>query len=297
MEEDTGKLDPHRRRDRPHPRCRLLAGRLQPRRHPAHRDRHQARSSAPAQTAPSRGQGVRRRSCATDRREPRCLRRPDGPAATIRCDVNLSLAPARAPTNASAPAPRRRTSTRCARSSAPCATRSSATRGILDAGEHGRPGDPPLPRGHRHHDVGPRRSPTPTTTATSPSRTWCPSAPSPRVGRGAARHAARARRRQKRRKRLQAEWGFSDLEMPRRREPPARWTLIEATVAAGASAPQSARKWWMGELAAPRQRRRRRARPSSASRPAAGRRGAAAGRREDDQRQAGPPGPRRRDRR
>jgi aspartyl-tRNA(Asn)/glutamyl-tRNA(Gln) amidotransferase subunit B len=50
-----------------------------------------------------------------------------------------------------------------------------------------------------------------------------------------------------RRKRLQAAWGFADLEF--------RDVLnsdlldeIEATVSAGAS-PQSARKWWTGELA------------------------------------------------
>ena len=42
MEEDTGKSLARRRRDRPHPRRRLLARRLQPRRHPAHRDRQQA---------------------------------------------------------------------------------------------------------------------------------------------------------------------------------------------------------------------------------------------------------------
>ena len=42
MEEDTGKSTARRRRHRPDPRRRLLAGRLQPRRHPADRDRHQA---------------------------------------------------------------------------------------------------------------------------------------------------------------------------------------------------------------------------------------------------------------
>lgn len=50
-----------------------------------------------------------------------------------------------------------------------------------------------------------------------------------------------------RRRRLLGEWGFSDLEM---RDVINAGALdhIEATVAAGASA-QSARKWWMGELA------------------------------------------------
>ncbi|MDR2347201.1 MAG: Asp-tRNA(Asn)/Glu-tRNA(Gln) amidotransferase subunit GatB [Bifidobacteriaceae bacterium] len=50
-----------------------------------------------------------------------------------------------------------------------------------------------------------------------------------------------------RRKRLQAEWGFSDLEM-RDAVNAGALELIEATVAAGASA-AGARKWWMGELA------------------------------------------------
>lgn len=49
------------------------------------------------------------------------------------------------------------------------------------------------------------------------------------------------------RARLQADWGFSDLEM---RDVVAAdaMNLIEDTIVEGAS-PQSARKWWMGELA------------------------------------------------
>ncbi|HJC70678.1 MAG TPA: Asp-tRNA(Asn)/Glu-tRNA(Gln) amidotransferase GatCAB subunit B, partial [Candidatus Brachybacterium intestinipullorum] len=50
-----------------------------------------------------------------------------------------------------------------------------------------------------------------------------------------------------RRRRLLGEWGFSDLEM-RDVINAGALDLIEQTVAAGASA-QSARKWWMGELA------------------------------------------------
>ncbi len=48
-------------------------------------------------------------------------------------------------------------------------------------------------------------------------------------------------------KRLQAEWGFADLEM-RDVFNAAAMELIERTVAAGSSA-QAARKWWLGELA------------------------------------------------
>jgi aspartyl-tRNA(Asn)/glutamyl-tRNA(Gln) amidotransferase subunit B len=50
-----------------------------------------------------------------------------------------------------------------------------------------------------------------------------------------------------RRARLQAEWGFTDLEM-RDVVNVGADRLIAETVAAGA-APQAARKWWMGELA------------------------------------------------
>ncbi|MDR1635361.1 MAG: Asp-tRNA(Asn)/Glu-tRNA(Gln) amidotransferase subunit GatB [Bifidobacteriaceae bacterium] len=50
-----------------------------------------------------------------------------------------------------------------------------------------------------------------------------------------------------RRKRLQAQWGFSDLEMRDAVNADAL-DLIAATVAAGAT-PAGARKWWMGELA------------------------------------------------
>ncbi|WP_277454884.1 Asp-tRNA(Asn)/Glu-tRNA(Gln) amidotransferase subunit GatB [Janibacter sp. DB-40] len=48
-----------------------------------------------------------------------------------------------------------------------------------------------------------------------------------------------------RRKRLQEEWGYSDLEMRDVLNAGAS-ELIEATVAAGAK-PQAARKWWLGE--------------------------------------------------
>ncbi|HEX4686386.1 MAG TPA: Asp-tRNA(Asn)/Glu-tRNA(Gln) amidotransferase subunit GatB [Nocardioides sp.] len=50
-----------------------------------------------------------------------------------------------------------------------------------------------------------------------------------------------------RRARLQALWGFSDLEM-RDTVGAGALGLVEETIAAGAS-PQAARKWWLGELA------------------------------------------------
>ncbi|MCL2542877.1 MAG: Asp-tRNA(Asn)/Glu-tRNA(Gln) amidotransferase subunit GatB [Nocardioidaceae bacterium] len=49
------------------------------------------------------------------------------------------------------------------------------------------------------------------------------------------------------RARLQEEWGFSDLEM-RDTVGAGALSLVEETVAAGAS-PQSARKWWLSDLA------------------------------------------------
>jgi aspartyl-tRNA(Asn)/glutamyl-tRNA(Gln) amidotransferase subunit B len=49
------------------------------------------------------------------------------------------------------------------------------------------------------------------------------------------------------RARLQAEWGFSDLDM-RDTVGAGAFGLVEETVAAGV-APQAARKWWLGELA------------------------------------------------
>ena len=89
------------------------------------------------------------------------------------------------------------------------------------------------------------RSPTPRTTATSPSPTWCRSR---RRASGSRSCAARCpRTRPQKRARLQAEWGFSDLEM-RDTVGAGALGLVEETIAAGA-APQAARKWWLGELA------------------------------------------------
>ena len=51
-----------------------------------------------------------------------------------------------------------------------------------------------------------------------------------------------------RRSRLQAEWGFTDLEMRDIHGNEGALDLIEQTIAAGAS-PATARKWWLTELA------------------------------------------------
>ena len=116
-----------------------------------------------------------------------------------------------------------------------------------------------------------------------------PVAPSPRVGRASCAARCPSRRRE-RRSRLQAEWGFSDLEM-RDTVGAGALGLVEETIAAGAT-PQAARKWWLGELA-------RRANDTDTDiaaarrQPDRRRRGPGARRRRHHQRQAGPPGLRR----
>jgi hypothetical protein len=76
---------------------------------------------------------------------------------SMRCDVNLSLMPKGRPRSPSAPAPRPRTSTRCGRSSGPCATRWGGTP-RCSARWHHPAGDPALARGHRGHDLGREKS-------------------------------------------------------------------------------------------------------------------------------------------
>ena len=126
MEEDTGKSLHVGGSTGSHPRRDAQPRRLQPGRHPAHRDRHQAddgRGGAGAGDRPGLrrdparpAQGARRlATCGWSRA--RC-------AAT---STSLADAQGRQP-RARAPGRRPRTSTRCARSSGPCATRSAATR-------------------------------------------------------------------------------------------------------------------------------------------------------------------------
>ena len=162
---------------------------------------------------------------------------------SLRCDVNLSLAPA-GDRRRSAPAPRPRTSTRCARSSAPPATRSAArrrsSRRRLDPA-----GDPALARGHRRHHLGPRevrRRGLPLLPRARPRARRADAASGSRSSSGTLPEPPRERR-----ARLQADWGFSDLEM-RDTVGAGALDLVEETIAAGAS-PQSARKWWLSELA------------------------------------------------
>ena len=114
------------------------------------------------------------------------------------------------------------------------------------AGGTHRAGDPALARGHRHHDLRAgeksdaedyRYFPEPDLVPVAPSREWVEelraTLPEPRP---CASAAAAGRR------------GASPTSRCATSSTPARSTLVEATVAAGA-APAAARKWWTGELA------------------------------------------------
>ena len=81
-----------------------------------------------------------------------------------------------------------------------------------------------------------RYFPDPDLVPVAPSREWVE-----QLRAGLPEHPAT------RLKRVSAEWGFSDLEL-RDVISAGAVELIEATVAAG-SAPQPARKWWLGEVA------------------------------------------------
>ena len=143
-----------------------------------------------------------------------------------------------------APGRRPRTSTRCARWSAPCATRSAGRRRVLTSG-----GRVVQETRHWHEDTGTTTSgrskeqaedyryfPEPDLVPLAPDPAWVeelraglPEAPAVRRGE------------------LQEEWGVTDLEMQSLVNAGAV-DLVESTVAAGAPA-DAARKWWLGELA------------------------------------------------
>ncbi len=167
-----------------------------------------------------------------------------------RCAATPTSRCARAPprvsprtTSRSAPARRPRTSTRCARWSGPCATRSAATPRFSTAARVTQE------TRHWHEDTGVTTSgrvksdaedyryfPEPDLVPVAPTRETVEALrttlPEPPV---------------QRRRRLQADWGFSDLEM-RDVVNAGAVELIEESVEAGAT-PAGARKWWTGELA------------------------------------------------
>jgi aspartyl-tRNA(Asn)/glutamyl-tRNA(Gln) amidotransferase subunit B len=161
---------------------------------------------------------------------------------SLRCDVNLSLRPV----GASALGTRSETKNVNSFRSVERAVRYEVSRhaGILDAG-----GSVVQETRHFHEDTGTTSSgreksdaedyryfPEPDLAPVAPSREWVEEL------RATLPEAPTARRR-----RLQEEWGFSDLEM-RDTVGAGALDLVAATVGAGA-APQAARKWWLSELA------------------------------------------------
>ncbi len=160
----------------------------------------------------------------------------------LRADVNLSLAPVGTGTLGT------RTETKNVNSfrSVERAVRHEMSRhaGVLDDG-----GSILQETRHWHEDTGVTTSgreksdaddyryfPEPDLVPVAPSREWVDEL------RGTLPENPAARR-----TRLQAEWGFSDLEM-RDTVGAGALGLVAETIAAGAS-PQAARKWWLSELA------------------------------------------------
>ena len=284
-----GHRQAHPRRwcDRPHPRRRLLPGRLQPRRDPAGRDRHQA-GHRDRGAGTGGGQGLRDRSCATS-----CARwgSPTSGWRRARCAATPTCRWLRPGQPTGAPAPRPRTSTRCARSNGPCRFEIRRQAAVLDAG-----GTIMQETRHFHEDDGSTTSgrskeeaedyryfPEPDLVPMAPDRAWVeelratlPELPSVR------------------RARLQAEWGISDFEMDSVVNAGAL-DLVEATVAAGAD--QAGGPQVVAGGAGPAGQRARRRPGDSAGHPRRRGPGGGADRLRYPERQAGPTGVRRRARR
>jgi aspartyl-tRNA(Asn)/glutamyl-tRNA(Gln) amidotransferase subunit B len=167
---------------------------------------------------------------------------------SLRCDVNLSLAPRVSTGSTGEPRLGTRTETKNVNSlrsvERACRYEMQRQAAVLGAG-----GSVLQETRHWHEDTGITTSgreksdaedyryfPEPDLVPVAPSREWVEQLrkelPEPP-------HERRAR--------LQREWGFSDLEM-RDTVGAGALGLVEETVAAGAT-PQTARKWWLGELA------------------------------------------------
>ncbi len=161
---------------------------------------------------------------------------------SLRCDVNLSLAPAGAGTLGT------RTETKNVNSlrSVERAVRFEVQRhaAVLSTG-----GSVLQETRHWHEDTGVTTSgreksdaedyryfPEPDLVPVAPSREWVEQL-----------RATLPEPPRERRVRLQSDWGFSDLEM-RDTVGAGALELVEATIAAGAP-PQAARKWWLADLA------------------------------------------------
>ena len=270
-----------RRRDRPHPRRRLLAGRLQPRRHPADRDRHQADRG---HRAPGAGGGPRVRHRAA--RALRTLGVSDVrmEQGSLRCDVNLSLRPHAEHQLGTRSETKNVNSLRSVERAVRYEIHRQAA--VLDAG-----GRVVQETRHFHEDTG-----TTTSGPVQGAGRGLPVLPGARPGAGRARRASGWRSCAPtlppapavRAARLQEAWGLSRLRhavagqrgrgRPRRRDGRRRCARRAA-----------ARKWWLGELARTANERGvdLAALPIT---PAQVARVVAAGRGRHAQRQAGPPG-------
>ena len=204
-----------------------------------------------------------RRPAARPAARARRLRRPDGAGlAALRREPVARAVGLRA---CSAPAPRPRTSTRCARSSGRSATRSAGRPRSCRRRRRGRPGDPALARGHRHHHLGPGEV----------RRRGLPLLPRARPGADRARRASGSRscaprcpsRPRERRAPAAGRSGASrDLEM-RDTVGAGALDLVEETIAAGAS-PGGGPQVVALRAGPPRQRAGRRPRRRCRSRPA-----------------------------
>jgi aspartyl-tRNA(Asn)/glutamyl-tRNA(Gln) amidotransferase subunit B len=160
---------------------------------------------------------------------------------SLRCDVNTSLAPAGSPEWGT------RTETKNVNSlrSVERAVQTELLRqaAVLDRGER-----VVLQTRHFHEDTGDSTPGRSKETATDyryfPEPDLVPLAPDPDWVAGLRAGLPELPR--EHRRRLQAEWGLSDLDMQALVNAGAVG-LVEQTVAAGAS-PEAARKWWLGEL-------------------------------------------------
>ncbi len=161
---------------------------------------------------------------------------------SLRCDVNLSLAPSGSATLGTRTETKNVNSLRSVERAARYEMQRHAE--ILNGG-----GSILQETRHWHEDTGVTTSgreksdaedyryfPEPDLVPIAPSRAWV-----------AELKATLPEPPHERRARLQADWGFSDLDM-RDTVGAGALGLVEETIAAGAT-PQTARKWWLGELA------------------------------------------------
>ncbi|MEO5654053.1 MAG: Asp-tRNA(Asn)/Glu-tRNA(Gln) amidotransferase subunit GatB [Marmoricola sp.] len=161
---------------------------------------------------------------------------------SLRCDVNLSLAPTGSDTLGTRTETKNVNSLRSVERAARYevsrqAALLSAGSSILQETRHWHEDTGVTTAGREKSDADDYRYfPEPDLVPVAPSREWVEEL------RGTLPEPPREHR-----ARLQAEWGFSDLEM-RDTVGAGALPLVAETIAAGAS-PQSARKWWLSELA------------------------------------------------